>query len=207
MIADRLCLNNLCLSMALCIDERRVGMPLSAKAFHIDLRCLQLWLEGEAFPLNEQRSILENHCVATIDDILCRLAETAATIDVATHGTCTLLCDQRAQVVVLADELVARRAVQDNLGSGHRQVVAGRNGSPDVFAYLHAKLGTVHRAEHLGLGRQRNGCTGQIDVGRIQVLGGGKPAFLVELIVVGQVRLGDDTQQRAVLHDSGTVEQ
>ena len=207
MVADGLAGYDSGLRVALGVDERRVGVALSTQALHINLGRLQLWLEGVALALDELRAILENHGVATIDKVLRRLAKTTRAIDIATHGSGTLLGQQGAQILVLADELVAGGAVENNLCASHREVVAGRNGCPDVLANLHAKLHLVRRLEDNGLGRQQHGRAGEVDLRRIEVLGRGKPALLIELVVVGQIGLGHDTQNGATLDDCSTVEQ
>lgn len=89
----------------------------------------------------------------------------------------------------------------------HRQQIAGRNGQPHVFTYLDAELHAVSGLEQLGLGTQPDGGACQIDLRRIQVLGRGKPAFLVELVIVGQIGLGNHTEYAAPLHHNGTVQQ
>ena len=58
------------------VDERRVGITLGAQALYINLGALQLGLEREAVTLNEQSAIFKNHGIATIDNVLCRLAKT-----------------------------------------------------------------------------------------------------------------------------------
>ena len=52
-----------------------------------------------------------------------------------------------------------------------------------------------------------NGGARQVNLRRIQVLGRGKPAFLVELIIVGQIGLGHHAEYAAALYHSGTVQQ
>ena len=198
--------NDSCMCVPLGVDERRVCMALGTQALHINLSSLQLWLEREALTLDEQSAVLENHRVATIHHILCRFAKATRRIDVATHSARTLLSHQRAQVVVLADELVAGREVQDDIGTRHRQVVAGRNGCPDVLADFHAKLDVTH-LEELGFSRQTDRCASQIDIGVVQVLRRGKPALLVELTVVGQIGLRHNAQQGATLDNGSAVEQ
>ena len=194
------------MGVALGVDERRIGVALCTQALHVNLGSLQLWLEREAFTLDKQSAILENHGVATIHHILCRFAKATRGIDVATHGACTLLSHQRTQVVVLADEFIAGREVQDDVRTSHRQIVAGRNGCPDVLADFDAKLDVTH-LEELGFGRQTDWCASQIDIGIVQVLRRGKPTFLVELVVVRQIGLRHDTQQCTALDDGSTIEQ
>ena len=126
-------------------------MALRAQTLHVNLGNLQLGLERVTIALGKQLAILENHGIASVDDILCRLAKATRGIDVAADGTGTLLCQQGAQVAVLANQLVAGGAVQDDIGTSHRQVVAGRYGCPHIFAYLNAKFHTIAGLEELWL--------------------------------------------------------
>ena len=206
-VQRRFAVNHLCMGFALGIDERGIGLTLGAQAFDVNLCRLHLRLEREAVTLDQHAAILKNHRIAAVDHILRRLAETARAVDVAAHGARTLLCHQRTQVAVLTDELVAGGAVEDNLGTSHRQVVAWRNRCPDILADFHAELHAVGCLKQLRFGRQTDGRAGQIDVSRIQVLRRSKPALLVELVVVGQISLGDDAQNAAALDDCGAVEQ
>ena len=93
-VLGRLAGDNLCVSLALGIDERGIGLTLGAQTFDINLSHLQLWLEREAVALDEETAILENHGIAAIDDILRGFTEAARAIDVATHGTGALLGHQ-----------------------------------------------------------------------------------------------------------------
>ena len=54
MVADGFAGNYLSLSIALGVDECRVGMSLGTQTFHINLSRLQLRLEGVAFTLDQQ---------------------------------------------------------------------------------------------------------------------------------------------------------
>ena len=143
--------NLLGMGVALGIDECRILTTLRAQTLHIHLTHLDLRLEAETLALCQQMSILEDHRVAAIDHILCRFAETAAGIDVGTDGACTLLREQPFQIGMLADELVAGREVEDDVGTRQSEVVAGRYRSPDVFAYLHTELHAVGCHKQFGV--------------------------------------------------------
>ena len=108
---------------------------------------------------------------------------------------------------MLADELVAGREVEDDVGPGQRQTVAGRRGGPEVFAHLDAEPDTLRGLEQLGRGGDDDGASGQIDLGVSQILSRGEPALFVELVVVGQIGLGHDAEHGALLQHDGTVEQ
>ena len=140
-------------------------------------------------------AILEDHGIATIDDILRRLAEATTGIDIAADGSGTLLGEQRLQISVLAYQFIAGREVQDDVGTRQRQVIAGRNGGPDILADLRAELHAACSHEYLWLWRNVDRTTCKVDIRRNQILCRGKPSFLVELAVVGQVGLWHDAQQ------------
>ena len=77
--------------MTLGIDERGVLTTLYAQFLNVDLTLLYLWRETEAVTFYQQLSVLENHCITTIDHILCGFTEAAAGIYIAADGTSTLL--------------------------------------------------------------------------------------------------------------------
>ena len=192
-------------SAVLCGAEGGVVLPLGTQPLHVDLLDAQLWLHGEAGGLRQQLPVFKDERIAAIDDILRRLAEAATAIDVAAHHAGALLGQQGEQIVVLAYQLVGGREVQDDVGTGQGQVVARRQRCPHVFANLDAEAGTVAGAEHLRLSRHTHRTASQIDLLGLQVGGRGKPALLVELVVVGQVGLGHQSQQAPMLHHGGTV--
>ena len=187
------------------IDERGVLTTLSAQLLDVDLTHLDLWLQGETVAFDEQLTILEEHRVASIDHILRRLTETTAGIDIATDGTGTLLRQERLQIGVLANELVAGREVEDDIGSCQGQIVAGRNGCPNILADLDTELHAITRHKQLGFGTDMDGAACKEDICRIQVLGRGKPTLLIELTVVGQIGLGDDTHDATTLNDDCAI--
>ena len=108
---------------------------------------------------------------------------------------------------MLADELVAGGTVENEVGTSHRQIVAGGHGSPYVLTNLHAELDTVRGLKNLWRRRYTDMRTSQIQVGGVNVLSRSKPALLIELVIVGQIRLGNDTQDGSALNDDSTVEQ
>ena len=106
---------------------------------------------------------------------------------------------------MLAQQFVAGREVEDDVGTSHCQIVAWRDGSPYILANLHAKLHAVGSDEDLGISTDRHRATCKVDLRRIQILRRGKPALLIELRIVWQIGLGHDAQQRTPLNDGGTV--
>ena len=108
---------------------------------------------------------------------------------------------------MLADELVAGREVEDKVGTRQCQTVAGRRGSPHILADLDTEQHIVAGAEELCIRVDGDGVAGEADLGGPQVLSRRKPALLVKLAVVGEVRLRHESQQLALLNDGRTVEQ
>ena len=201
----RLADDHLRIGATLGIDKGGVLPALDTEFLHIDLHAADLRLEREAVALYEQLAILEDQCIAAIDDILRRLTETSTRIDVAADGARTLLSQERLQVGMLAQQFVAGREVEDDVGTSHCQIVAWRDGSPYILADLHAKLHAVGSDEDLGICTDRHRATCKVDLRRIQILRRGKPALLIELRIVWQIGLGHDAQQRTPLNDGGTV--
>ena len=108
---------------------------------------------------------------------------------------------------MLANQFVGCRQIQDDISTGHRQVVAGRNGCPNVLTNLNAQPHSVTGMNDNGLGRDFDGRTSQIDGGRIQVTSGRKPTLLIEFAIVGQISLGDYGQYATLLDGNSAVEQ
>ena len=132
-----------CMSTPLGIDEGGVLTTLRTELLYVYLPDLYLWLEIEALTLGKDSSVLKDHRITTIYHILCRLSETTAGIYISANGTCTLLSQQATQIVVLADKLIAGREIKDDVGTGKGEIIAWRNGSPHVLAYLNTKLHTI----------------------------------------------------------------
>ena len=114
LLATRL---HLVLQVAKGVHIRAVGATLGTQTLHINLSGHSLALHEETLALYQLATILIDECAAAIDDVLRGLAEAAAAIDISRHRASTLLSEQRLQVVVLADELVACREVEDKVGT------------------------------------------------------------------------------------------
>ena len=50
---------------------------------------------------------------------------------------------------MLADEFVACREIEDDVGTGKGEIVARRNGCPHVLAYLNAEFHSIAGCEYL----------------------------------------------------------
>ena len=65
---------------------------------------------------------------------------------------------------MLADELIAGREIEDDIGTRERQIVAGRNWCPHILADLHTKLHAIRSDKDLGFCTDRN-CITSINAG------------------------------------------
>ena len=137
-------------------------------------------------------TIFEYQRVSTIYCVLCRFTESATGIHITADRTGTLLSQQRFQIRMLANQLVASREVQYDVGTSQCQIVAWWYGGPHILADLRTKLHTVGSHEYLRLWGDVHRTASEIDIRRIQVLCRGKPSLLVKLAVVGQIRLRHD---------------
>jgi hypothetical protein len=188
-------------STSLGIDKRSVLTTLSTELLDIYLTHTDLWLEGEALALDKEFSILEDHRISTIYHILSRLSETTAGINISANGTCTLLSQQTTQIIVLTDELVAGREIQDDISSGKGEVITWRYGSPHILADLDTKLHTIACGEEYWLRAYMNRTTSKVYVSRIKILGRSKPTLLVELPIVRKICLWYDAKNLTTLDD------
>ena len=100
-------------------------------------------MEGESGALDEQMTILKDQGIATIDGILSGFAKTTAGIHISADGTGTLLSQERLQISVLAQHLIAGREVEDNISTSHSQVITWGDRRPYVFADLNTKLHAI----------------------------------------------------------------
>ena len=133
--------------VSLRIHVSGVGSTLWAQSFHVNLCGLHLIFHDETVSLDKQFTILVNHGISTIDYILGTLTKATTTIHISRNGTCTLLCKQRLQVIVLANQFVTCGEVEDDVCTCQRQRVTGWYGSPNIFTNLNAKKHPVTSTE------------------------------------------------------------
>ena len=192
---------------ALGIDIGGVASALCPQAFNIYLSYLHLWCHRKARPALQQMAVLKYQCIAAIDYILGAFAKAGTRIDISSDGACALLSQQLAEIIVLANQFVAGRKIEDDIGTCQRKVIAGRRGGPDIFANFDTKPYAIASDKNLRREGEVNLIAGKAQFGSAQVLNRSKPTLLVELVVVGQILLGNDAQNLALLDDGGTVEQ
>ena len=104
-------------------NKGRVRTALSTQQFDVNLRNLNLRLQREALALAQLLTILKNHGIAAVDNVLRRFSETAAGIYIAAHRAGTLLGKQLPEILVLAYQLIGGREIEDDVGSSQRETV------------------------------------------------------------------------------------
>ena len=152
------------------IDKGTVRAAFAAQPLHINLCDDQLGIEPETVGLFQERSVLEDQCIAAIDYILRAFAEATAAVDVSADGTRTLLGKERLQIGVFANELVAGRKVEDNLCTCQGKMVAWRCRCPYVLADFDGELGTLCRTENLHIRRDGDMMAGKMNTLWSQIL-------------------------------------
>ena len=197
-----------CHFAALRIDKSRIAAAFCTQQFNVYVSDTQLWRKGKTLPLVQQLPILIDNGIAAIDHILRTLPETTAAIDISTHGTGTLLSQQGLQIVMFANQFITCREIKDQVCASQCQMVAWRNGGPHIFTDFHSKLHTAFQFEQK---RPLGQCNGISRIAKrlpvVNVLGGGKPAFLIKLSVIGQVYLGDKCGKHPSTNNSGAVQE
>ena len=112
---------------------------------------------------------------------------------------------ERLEISVLSNKLVAGREVEDDISSCQSQIVAGRNRCPDILTDLDTKLHTIASHKDLGFSTHVDRATCKVDISRIQILSRSKPTLLIKLTIVGQIGLGDDTHDDTTLNHYCTI--
>ena len=108
---------------------------------------------------------------------------------------------------MLADLFGACREVEHNLHTCQCECVAGRNGCPDVLAYLYSELNSVGSTEYLACRCNQHGLPGVVYLCRTKVARRCKPPLFVELCIVRKVGLWYYSDYLSVLYHCCTVEQ
>ena len=104
-------------SCPLGIDKRAVVTTLTAHALIIDLRNNQLRFQRETGAFTETLAVLIDDGISSIHYILCALAKAAAGINIAAHGTGTLLREQILKIFMLAYQLVGGAEIEDDVST------------------------------------------------------------------------------------------
>ena len=99
------------------IDKGTVVTAFAAHALIIDLRNNQLRFQRETGALTETLAVLIDDGIASIHYILCALAKAAAGINIAAHGTGTLLREQILKIFMLTYQLVGGAEVADDVST------------------------------------------------------------------------------------------
>ena len=146
-----------------------------------------------------------------VDHIRCRLGTARGHKGIYTVGSTTLVLHQFPAVGPLANRLIGGGQVHDHLRTGKGQQVGRGQGRPQILANLHANKRPIPDPEQQVLtdGHAFAYAPQQsADVHGVlpKIVAGGKPAFFVEFIVIGDAGLGDDALDSAPGDDNGAVE-
>ena len=157
-------------------------------------------IASEELRRGELRTVFVDEVLAHKDHVGRGLALARICIGIGTVQARTLIGDEAAAIVCLADNLVRGRRVENHRRTGKRHL--GRRGRrhPQVLANLNAQhqvLGALITAAVDKPRTQRNRTlTGKLDPHGIRRRRS-KPAALVELAIVGQILLGRKAQKLA----------
>ena len=187
------------------MGEGGVRAAVRMQALYVDVADDQLRRIFMPYRLGQESAVLAYHGLAAEHHVLRALTESCPRIDIAADAAGTLLADKLAQVGIFADVVVGSTEVEDDVSSQHRELRAGRHGSPDILTQFHAE-GTTRGVEE-AVPDERYLLSAAPDGTFRNVCRTGEPTLFVELIVVGQICLGHDAQNLATLQDSRTVQQ
>ena len=189
------------------VREAAVDAALVLQGSDVDVGDGYLGTGGETLPFGQHLAVLGNDSVAAKDQVGCRFAIAARCVNISGDAVGTLVLDEVHQIGVLADELVARRQVHDHVGAIDGGNAAGRSGNPQVLTDLHSYTGTPSLKYHVGA-KRHFGAThhNAVLAGNGRDVARGEPTFLVKLLIVGDIGLGNHPHF-AVVDDNGAVEQ
>ena len=163
----------------------------------------------------QNRTVFCDHAVAGEHQILGGFRLPGGHIDVAAEAAGRLLRNQLPPVFPLCNGLIAGREVQDHLCAAKAQGRTGRQRCPEILTELNAKADPVRRGKAAINGNRNAVCLlppkaqlppGHSIIGQpSQILAGGKPAFFIELSIVGHIGFRYDTGDMAIGDHHGAV--
>ena len=169
---------------------RKGVRPAAVRGEALHVHVADRHLVPEALRLGQDRAVLRDEVMAGKDHVLRGLPAARVRIGVGAQEPAALALHEAAAVGRLADDLVAGREVEQHRRAGQRERLRGRRGHPEVLADLHAHDQVRHLLTGEELARaQAHALAAEFDL-LVHALARGEVAQLVELPVVGDVRLG-----------------
>ena len=187
------------------LRERRVVATLCEQTLCIDFADNQLLIEAEALAAGNESAVFVDEGIACIYDILCGLSKAAGAIDISRNATCTLLANEREQVLILANQFICSAQIENDFSTLQSQFAARRHWSPKVLAEFDAESGLLCVEKKIASERHTL-CT-EVNLCVINGCSGCKPALLVKLLVVGKICLGHNTENFSSLYHNCTIHQ
>ena len=184
--------------------EAAVALALIAQPSDIHIRHGQASRHGKALALAQRAPVLKNAGVAVEHHVAGAFAKARARVGIARIETAALLREQAAAVGVLGRQRVGGAGVENQIRALHRQVRAGRQGYPQVFAQLHAKDETAHLKQRI---RAQRECEAVARHGFPHARAADEPAGFVKFVAVGQIGLGHQRVNFAIGQHRGAVVQ
>ena len=185
---------------------RRRATALGNQTIEVDIG--NRHVAGKQFGGGQLRAVFVDQVLARKDHVGRRFALTRIRVGIGAVQARTLVGDEAAAVIRLADNLVRGRRVEDHRRASKRHLGRGGRRYPQVLAHLdtqHQILGTFIAAavDKLRAKRHRT-LTSKFNphgIGRRR----SKPAALIKLSVVGQVLFGRKAQKLARTAHGGAI--
>ena len=190
------------------VGEGAVALAFQPDTLDVDVGDGQVALHREPLALGQLGTQFVDRGLSVPGEVGSAFPPARGGKDVGGHRPRRLAGRQHRPVVGLADHHIGRRKVQEDAGPGERLAGRGWKWSPVVLADLHPEDETRPALDAEDqIGTEAGAVTGHIAAAAgIQLgRGGGEPALLIVLPIVGQVGLGNDTPEPAVGHDHGRV--
>ena len=137
------------------LSESSVVASFGEESLGIYLADDHLLLKAETLTAGDETAVFVDEGVASKDNVLSALTESAGTIDITSDATCALLTDEGEKVLIFSDELVGCTQVEDDFCSLQHQFAARRHRCPKVFTNLDSEAGLLSVEENVVSERNR----------------------------------------------------
>ena len=126
----------LCAKLHHAVGKTAVHTAFVLQSGNVDIGDRQLGLSGETFSLSDNFAVLGDDSIPAKDEVGGRFAVATRGIYIGSDTSCALALDQVHEIGVLADHLVARRQVHNEVGAVDGSSAAGWRRHPQILANL-----------------------------------------------------------------------
>ena len=181
---------------------------LPGDLFHVDFRGYLFRSVEKRAAFFEYPAALGDDLTSAVDRVRGGFAAARAAIDIDAFELSRLRLNECAAIIALADHLVARRKIQDDVRSARGELLRGRGRRPEIFAYLAGEGKLAHpsaTADDVSHGETRDRLTVAKRRFARHAVEGSEIARLVKFSVSRDIALGIGGYHSSAVQDKGAV--